>query len=618
MGRQMYMTMQGRAGSAAVPDGGGVAELADAVLGQLPAVAGALDAAEGQRRVRGGHAVEEHPARLQVAHEAPLLVLVGGPHVGTQAERRVVGQRHRLAQVPHPVEGGDRAEGLLAVDAHRLGDPGQHGRLVVPAGRQRLGAAGAAQRLGAPGERVVDQLLQVGPALLGGQRADVGGRGRGVADPQGAHRPGEALGEVVVYVGVDDEALGRDAGLAVVLHPGGDRDLDRPVEVGGGRRHHHEGVAAAEFQHRLLDLVARDRGDRAARALAAGEGRGGHPRVAQDTLDRAGADQQGLEAALGEAGAVEQLAQVEGGLRDVGRVLEQPDVAGHQRGRGEPDHLPEREVPRHHREHHPQRAVADVRPGGAAVLDVGGVGVLVGEQALGAGGVPAHRLGALGRLRAGGDQRLAHLGGHGAGDLVPLLVEQVGGGVQQPRPGPEVGLPPAAECALRGGDPLFDALRVERVEGTDRLPGRGVHGGDRHAAPPRAAGRPGGRAGRAPTRRGYPRLPCPCGCAAILPPTAAPGGGAAPAHGRTAPARRNPAAGPTSVRVIPQPAAPRREGADLQRSSIGNARHISHRFYARRIVSRTPFTAPHLEVDGCLVPVRPAAGSRSARPRPWA
>ena len=61
------------------------------------------------------------------------------------------------------------------------------------------------------------------------------------------------------------------------------------------------------------------------------------PRVAQDVLDRARADQQGLEAALGEAGAAEQVLEVERGLRHVRGVLEQPDVARHQRGRGEAD-----------------------------------------------------------------------------------------------------------------------------------------------------------------------------------------------------------------------------------------------------------------------------------------
>ncbi len=46
-------------------------------------------------------------------------------------------------------------------------------------------------------------------------------------------------------------------------------------------------------------------------------------------------------------------------LRHVRGVLEQPDVAGHQRRRGEPEHLPEREVPGHDGQHRPERLVAD-------------------------------------------------------------------------------------------------------------------------------------------------------------------------------------------------------------------------------------------------------------------
>jgi hypothetical protein len=73
---------------------------------------------------------------------------------------------------------------------------------------------------------------------------------------------------------------------------------------------------------------------------------------------RAGLDEQRLERALGRARLAEQLLERERALRHVRRVLEQPDVAGGERGRGEAHHLPEREVPRHHGEHHAERVVA--------------------------------------------------------------------------------------------------------------------------------------------------------------------------------------------------------------------------------------------------------------------
>jgi hypothetical protein len=82
-----------------------------------------------------------------------------------------------------------------------------------------------------------------------------------------------------------------------------------------------------------------------------------------------GADEQCLKDARGCAGACEQVLQRERALRDVGRVLQQSDVAGRQRGRGEADDLPERKIPRHHRQHSAQRLKED---GVSAVrLDVG-------------------------------------------------------------------------------------------------------------------------------------------------------------------------------------------------------------------------------------------------------
>ena len=49
------------------------------------------------------------------------------------------------------------------------------------------------------------------------------------------------------------------------------------------------------------------------------------------------------------------------GLGDVGGVLEQPDVAGHQGRRGEAHDLPQREVPGHDGQDRPERLVAGVR-----------------------------------------------------------------------------------------------------------------------------------------------------------------------------------------------------------------------------------------------------------------
>ncbi len=163
-------------------------------------------------------------------------------------------------------------------------------------------------------------------------------------------------------------------------------------------------------------------------------------------------------------------------------MLEQSDVARHERGGGEAHDLPEREVPRHHGEDDAERPVADQRAGGARVVDVVGIRVLVREQPLGAGGVPAHRLGALGRLRAGRRDGLAHLDGHGAGDGVAVLVEEVGGPVQPGRALFEGGGAVLAEGLRGGGDPAFGLIVAEGVERPDQFAVRGVDRRDGHGS----------------------------------------------------------------------------------------------------------------------------------------
>ncbi len=206
---------------------------------------------------------------------------------------------------------------------------------------------------------------------------------------------------------------------------------------------------------------------------------------------------------------------MEGGLRDVGGVLEQRGVAGHEGGGCEADDLPEREVPRHHGEDGAERPVAHQGPRRPGVPDVGVVGVFVGEQPLGVGGVPAHRLGALGGLRAGGRQGLAHLGGHGPGDVPLVLVEEVGRPVQQPGPFVEAGGAVGAERSRGGGDPLFDLLFAQCVERPERLTVGGVDRRDGHGCGLLGLSRrPGGTAlciGSSTVPRGaLPRNAAPC------------------------------------------------------------------------------------------------------------
>ena len=74
------------------PDRLDVAELADALDGELPAVTGTLDAAERQLRIGGHIAVDEDHSGVQIADEPGLFGLVAGPCIGAEPELRAVGE----------------------------------------------------------------------------------------------------------------------------------------------------------------------------------------------------------------------------------------------------------------------------------------------------------------------------------------------------------------------------------------------------------------------------------------------------------------------------------------------------------------------------------------------
>ena len=95
-------------------------------------------------------------------------------------------------------------------------------------------------------------------------------------------------------------------------------------------------------------------------AFAAGQRHRADARIVEERRHVGRTNQERLEHAVGKAGAAEDVLDGERALRHVRRVLEEADVAGHQRRRGEAEHLPEREVPRHDREHDAERLVADV------------------------------------------------------------------------------------------------------------------------------------------------------------------------------------------------------------------------------------------------------------------
>ena len=196
---------------------------------------------------------------------------------------------------------------------------------------------------------------------------------------------------------MNDKALGGDAGLAIIDDAGFDGGGGGFFEVGAG--HDDEGIAAAEFQHNFLDALGGGNADLDAGLLAAGERGGGDTRIIEDAVHLRSADQKRLEHALGKAGAADDLFDFQSALRNVGRVLQQADIAGHQARRDEAEHLPERKVPGHDGEDDADGLIMDVTFCG------GGGDGLVGNKTRRIFGIVAargQRIFPLRQLRKGG------------------------------------------------------------------------------------------------------------------------------------------------------------------------------------------------------------------------
>jgi hypothetical protein len=131
---------------------------------------------------------------------------------------------------------------------------------------------------------------------------------------------------------------------------------------------------------------------------------------------------------LGKPGAQEQVLDELGAARHVRRVLEDHDVARHDRGRRDADELPEGEVPRHDRQDGTDRVVAvpASRPGRRDDL--------VLQNLLGVLGVVAHHVRALRGLALGGGEGLAHLAREHLAHHGDLTLEQFRGAVHQDGP----------------------------------------------------------------------------------------------------------------------------------------------------------------------------------------
>ena len=413
------------------------------------------------------HGVDEGRAAVELPGEALARRAVLGEHGAAEPERRRVGQLQRVLRVARHDERRHGAEQLLVEGQHAARDAAEHRRRVVVAGA--VGDLPAGEHLGALVLRLLDLVLELLPEVRAGERAEVGAVGHRVADGERRHLRHEALGERLVDVLVDDEALGGDAALAVVLRPRVHRLVDGEVEVGVGED--DEGVAAAELQHARLEGAAGLLGHGAAGAPAAGERDARHAVVGDDGAGVVGGEHEVLEEPVAEAGLFEQLRDGLAAAEHVRRVLEDHPVAGGERGHGGADGLPEGEVPRHDGQDHAERLVRHERALGRRLAR------LILQKRLGVLGDVAAQRGALLGLGLGLSHGLSHLGRHQLRVAAGAGVERVGeaaegGGALGVRGGG------VAALGLGGGvERAVELARLHRSVGLDGLLGGGVDRG---------------------------------------------------------------------------------------------------------------------------------------------
>jgi hypothetical protein len=169
-------------------------------------------------------------------------------------------------------------------------------------------------------------------------------------------------------------------------------------------------------------------GHRLPRPDASGERRRPDAAVGQHVGHGVLIDEQGLELVVGEAGVVQQLLDGEGAGGHIGGVLQQHRVARHEGRRPEAKELPERKIPRHHRQDRAEGLVGHV-----ARLGVGLDG-LVRQEVGPVLRVVAADPGALLGLRLRLVHRLAHLAGHERAVPIGPLLQQVGRPLEAPGP----------------------------------------------------------------------------------------------------------------------------------------------------------------------------------------
>src|SRR5439155_15196026 len=192
--------------------------------------------------------------RLDAAGEPLAQRGVARPQRRAETVRGVIRDAHGLVRVAYAHHRGGGAERFFPEGRHVGRDAGEHRRPEEVALPAHALAAGEGARPGAHGR--IDLALQRVEEVAPGERTDLRLRIHRVADDQILHALRETSLEVVADGLDDDEALGGDARLAVVLIARADAGGRSGLKV--RVREDDERIRSTELEHGLLEGTARE------------------------------------------------------------------------------------------------------------------------------------------------------------------------------------------------------------------------------------------------------------------------------------------------------------------------------------------------------------------------
>ena len=255
------------------------------------------------------------------------------------------------ALIAEGLDGGDRAEDLFAQAVRAFGHGSEDGRRIEEApgacgGPRASGQLSAKAELGPFGEGILHEGMNPRPSLGRNKRADIVALIQPVAKSKSGHARGESLQEGLGNAGMDEDAVGRRAGLADAAHLRRHAAFHGGGEVGIGQD--DEGGVAAELHRRLENALGGAGKQEPPDFGGAGEGEGAHALVSQHELGEGpGAlGGEGLDEAAVHARLLQEGSEGKGGERSLAGGLEEAGAASGKRGGDFARRHGEGEVPR--------------------------------------------------------------------------------------------------------------------------------------------------------------------------------------------------------------------------------------------------------------------------------